>query len=158
MNYEDILSALSVPEINHYVRDGVSHSYPVVGLHDGKIVDCYFLYCVPLTEEDSAECPLATIIVDSKKQELKDYSKKEPNRMKISFTCDDETYWDADERFEELYPKVRSFAFSNNISPQQRESLKSFADIFEVLNYPYRKIYRNLFPAFFEWASEMGGY
>ena len=156
MDYEEILSALAVPEINHYVRDEVASSYPVVGLYDGKIVDCYFIYCVPLTEEDNAEGPLAVLIVDSENQKLNEYSEKESTKIDVISSCDDENFWKADERFEELYPMVRSFAFSKSISQSQKESLKLFLDTFDMLvSCSLRKIYVELFPDFFEWANEI---
>lgn len=157
MNYEKVISALSAPEISRYVRDGVSHSYPVVGLYDGKIADCFFLYCVSLSDKEYAEAPLYSLKVDSEDGTLKVCKETVAQKFNNSLECDDETFWNANGEFEELYPKIRSFAFSKTIDPLQRETLTKFVRTLKVLvNNSFYSIYVELFTEFFNWVDEVG--
>jgi hypothetical protein len=154
VNYNRIISALYTPEISRYARDGVSHSYPVIGLHNGKIVDCFFLYCVSLSDAEYVEGPLSVLIIDSEEKTLIDYQDVKPRKLNNSIECDDDVFWKADENFEELYPQVRSFAFSKNMSPSQIKVLNSFIKTFELLvNDSFLAVYKELFSDFFDWVE-----
>lgn len=155
MKYNDIISMLSIDEVHRYVRDGISHSYPVIGLYNDNIIDCFFLYCVSLSDENDAEGPFATLIIDSEKKNLLEYQETNPQILNNSLDCTDDEFWKADEDFEKLYPEVRSFAFSKSLTSSQKKLLISFVKTFDVLvNKSFYKIYRELFPDFFEWVDK----
>ena len=155
MNYDDIISLLSISEARRYIRYGDSYSYPVIGLHGNKIVDCFFLYCVSFSDETSAEGPFSTLIMDSEEKKLIEHQEKNPQILNNCMNCDDETLWRADGDFEKLYPQIRSFAFSKSINASQKELLFLFINTFKtVVNDSFYKIYRELFPEFFEWADQ----
>jgi hypothetical protein len=158
MKYNDFLESLATPEIRKYVKEGISRSYPVVGQNDGKIVDVFFLYSVSLTDGDSAEAPISSLLIDATAKSLIKYEKCNPEKIDNSLNCSSDDYWEADKEYRELYPQIRTFAFSKKISQSQKEILMAFTKVFRTLyNDSFYKLFNDLFNDFFKWMDEEKG-
>ena len=156
MLYDDFLAALATPDISVYVKEGISRSYPVIGINNGNLVDCFFLYSVSLDNYDLAEGPVSVLTIDSISKTLVEYKKTDPKDLDNSLNCENDEFWLADKEFREIYPKVRSFSFANNINQEQKEILQSFMRTFRLLvNDSFFELYKELCPDFFIWTEQI---
>jgi hypothetical protein len=155
MTYDGIISVLSVPEVNEHAHDGISHSLPIPGFYCNKIVDCFFLYSKSLPDKETANAPFSVIVVDTEAKSLVEHHEEAPHEISTSLSCLDEEYWEAYSDYEVLYPQVRSFAFSESVSPMQKETLRKYLNTLGLLvNTEFYMIYRKLFADFFIWAEK----
>ena len=155
MTYDTFLEALATSEIRKYVRDGISYSYPVMGLCNGKLAECFFLYSVSLTDGNIAEGPISILHIDSEAKSLLNYHETTPSRLDNSLNCELDVFWEADRIFRELYPCIHRFAFSKTIKHSEAEMLKEFNRVFRVLvNNSFYELYKSLFGDFIRWMEQ----
>jgi hypothetical protein len=129
LTYENVVKSLFLPDIEELVPDGECHSLPIVGSVKGIIVDCFFLYCIVVDNEETNEvhyiAPTSILKIDSVKNRLlyfDDSCAPKPVQAKeIDFSNDDKN-----ERYESLYLEVRSFAFKDSLDENEIEVLENF--------------------------------
>jgi hypothetical protein len=163
ITYEDIINMLISEEIGgKQFPDGTSHSYPVIGMEEGVLVDCFFIYhYIPAKNEFTL--PTQKIAIDSYNKKIVYYGNIGTDRaesaesqatVEIVSDYSKEERWVASKEYADLYTKVRTFAYLSQLSPEQRKTLFDYLKVFSVLIPKNQKAYYvELSPSFFEWMT-----
>lgn len=162
--YDDVLEALFSGDIGDYVPDGLAHSFPIIGKENGRIVDCFFIFSYSV-EDEQFNSPIARIIIDSDTKELIHYrtadaepfgSENLSDSYPLQFLRSSEERWEAYTAYQDTYVLVRRFAFTDELSPAEKNTLSDYMKALDALMAVHQKpFYRALSPAFFDWAARM---
>jgi hypothetical protein len=163
VSYQDVLATLFSDGIRHYVPDGTTHSEPLIGLYQGNIVDCFFLYDCNFDDE-TVTVPHARLAVDSMNKTLVYYYSTEEKPFECAahttkiFTVKeqlyDDTYKSYELMYETSYQEIRSFAFETAISKKQKEIVLKYLRAFNYMTDTiFKPFYIELSPEFFNWIK-----
>jgi len=164
MAYEDIINTLVSEEVGgKYLPEGTSHSYPVIGIEEGVLVDCFFVYrYIPIRNEFTP--PTQKIAINSCDKKNVYYenigvinveSADSQAAIKIVSDYSKEERWLASKKYANLYMKVKTFAYHSQLSIEQQKTLCEYLKVFNVLVPKNQKAYYvELSPSFFEWTSK----
>lgn len=151
MTYDNIVDRLiSAEEIVQYCPEGMDVLPLCIGLADGYVADC-FLAAVPEGEGRGRVI-----------WKIKAYSSGARDTITASAESMTKMIYygaDADPELEiaymNLYPIVREFAFSPNLTHAEKKTLKEFDRAWKgVVGKDIRKRMEDDFPDFFEWVRE----
>lgn len=143
-------------------------SYPIPRQSGTKMTECFFLYSnQPVTRKAR---PYAWCVVDSKTGCLMQYNRCEccdfaaglniPIEQQIDYSapaqCDYKELRDRQREFAALYAKLREFAFSDEISDEQRKMLRQYKSLHEqLINPKLTSFYMELSPDFYKWMERI---
>jgi uncharacterized protein YegL len=166
LQYNDIVKILFTEELSdYYFFYGSAHSRPIMGLEDGKMVDCFYLFAFS-RRQSSYTYPFARLAIDPTALDGKRLVYYLTSKEKPFPTGKEGDLFPLDARhtneelkeligdYEKLYPRVREFAFRDNLSGEQRETLGKFYRTFGEINDDIQKVfYKDISPEFFAWAE-----
>ena len=160
--YNDVIETLFSGEIGKYLPEGIAHSFPIIGMEDERIVDCFFLFSYS-HEREQFNSPIARIVIDSYAKELVYYhtaevepfeSDNEPHSFPLNFKHSKDERREALKKYQESYVLVRKFAFAEKLNSAEHDTLLSYMKAFNVLVAVHQKpFYVALSPTFFEWMT-----
>lgn len=162
VGYSDVIKFLFSSRIEKYIPDGLFHSYPIIGRHEGRIVDLFFLYSFK-TDLKEYNAPLALLCLDTGNEELVFHlpTAERPFSSELlekSIYVDDngqdfQTISALQREYEMLYGEVRRIAYSFALSAEQKSTLYSFLKVFNnLVEASLKPFYFELSKDFFDWA------
>lgn len=148
MEYADYVDFLLQNEdLYQYCPEGVSLTPLCIGMINEKVVDCFFCY----EECDEGQSLLWAIRFDciSGLKEKCNIFKTDNEKFSES------TNHNMDDVYANLYPKVRSFAFAEELSTEQKENLREYHEAMKcVMGKELFDIYIEYFPEVFIWIQK----
>lgn len=152
---KEIKSAIFQTEYQELICDGLCCSEPILTIENGRLIDNYFIYACNKTGTTFSK-PMFIFGIDSENKtgvyvntdipiEDKEYA------LQSDMNKDDMLA--AYDKYVELYPKVREFAFKE-CSPEQKQWLYTYLKCLKVISGEILWIfYKYMAPSFFEWAE-----
>ncbi|MDR1701843.1 MAG: hypothetical protein LBR56_03595 [Sporomusaceae bacterium] len=158
LTYKDIVDKIYLPEMQHYVKDGLAYSRPLPGKTKSKLVDCFFSFVISM-EDNVAIGPLAMFRIDAQEGKLMVGEDIDRAFHKEIVLHEIENITEMEfgiKQYENLYPTVRQFAFATPTTPQQKQMLGEFLDALKIvaMNEDLLGIYKSLAPEFFFWSGQ----
>lgn len=165
LTYDQLWKTLFLEGIEEYVPDGASISHPVVDRHGREIVDCFLLYSAS-SDGRRYTAPVARIVIQPETGRLIRYKTVEEDPFAVRagkgyFSDDIPAASDADIRAAELeyqdtYMKVRTIAFQNAVSADEKELLVRYLKALKKVERTALQPYLfELGEHFFQWVKEV---
>jgi hypothetical protein len=164
LTYTHIIEVLMSGDIGKYVPEGLAHSFPVIGMENGKIVDCFFIFSYSRGKNEF-NSPLARLAIDPIAKKLVYYrdvaespfeTDNESHSYPLEFKSSKDERRVALTKYEKRYVSVRKFAFAAELNAAQHDELLKYMKAFNVLiAATQRPFYIALSPSFFEWMIGM---
>lgn len=141
-------------------RLGIAYSFPVPSQDAfGNLIDCFFLYDIDY-QTGQAQPPYARIGIYAEHKQLAFYytskefpftQKEEPahSALILDFSEKDS------QEYEQLYPEIRSTAFSKTIDTGEKQLLSAYCHVATSLFGVQHQYYNDIAPAFFVWMNQM---
>ena len=160
LTYTEIIEALLCDELSQFVPDGIAYSFPVPSQDAfGNLIDCFFLYDIDY-QTGQAQPPYARIGIYAEHKQLAFYytskefpftQKEEPahSALILDFSEKDS------QEYEQLYPEIRSTAFSKTIDTGEKQLLSAYCHVATSLFGVQHQYYNDIAPAFFVWMNQM---
>lgn len=151
VTYDDITDMLlSNGELMPYCLEGTDISPLCIGIHDGKKADC-FLVSIQLDEEqEQFSWKIWAKTEDWEKIEI--VSEKDSEICRLEDGSEPEMI----DRYMELYPEIRQFAFQTGLTEEQKELLREFCSAWKgAVEQNIREKLEKTFSEFFEWERQM---
>ncbi len=167
MKYSDILSELK-RKMAFCFDDSVCLSYPVAGMIGGRRVDKVFLYRKAVGTAGLR--PFASLVTDAENGDilllesckLHDFmdTQQYPLTRKLDYSLPNKTsvqdFKMEQQMIRKLYEGVRTFAFSNELTAEQKELLEKYTFLFTYTTpRELQPFYEALSPEFTVWAREV---
>lgn len=158
IDYQSIISTLFDDESGEYILDGRAFSFPVATRDSsGAVVDNFFVYGAdPLSGASSS--PMAYIGIYSETNRIAYYRQAENVIFPVEIAPDVlsyEEYSHLVQKYQELYPVVRSFASSLFLMTEQKQILLDYFDTQRLLFGGRIRYYRSIAPSFYHWMIKM---
>lgn len=160
LTYHKIIEALLCEELSQYLPDGIAYSLPVPAKDISEhLIDCFFLYDIDF-QTGEAQPPYARIGIYAEQKQLAFYytSKELPfgeGEGASCFQLSFESFEENSQIYEQLYPEIRSIAFSRVIERREQELLARYIHAAKSLFGAQRPYYHDIAPAFFDWIDQM---
>ena len=144
-------------ECKDFLREGLYCSEPILSLEEERLIDNYFIYASNY-DGSIVTKPLIRFGIDSELEGVKYIMNHLPeengypiSNVKAKLINEKDIY----EKYEELYPCIRSFAFVEKCTLEQKEQLKEYINILHDLSgSELWKIYKKIGAPFFDWITE----
>jgi hypothetical protein len=160
LTYNNIIEVLTLGDTGNYVPEGLAHSFPVIGMENGKTVDCFFIFSYSHGRNEF-NSPIARLAIDPIAKELVYYrdatdspfeTDNEAHSYPLEFKYSKDDRREALTKYEKSYISVREFAFAAELNTVQHDYLLEYMKAFNVLvTATQRPFYIALSPSFFEW-------
>lgn len=163
MKYSEIVKELKL-KMTFCFDDSVCFSYPVPDVINGIRVDKVFLYRKSV--EKMGTRPFALLTTDSNSGEILSFensrisdfvdSEKHPFSYKLDYSMPEkeniQDFKMEQQMIRKLYEGIRTFAFSNEVSPEQKELLEKYTFILShAIPKDLLPFYEKLSPKYTEW-------
>lgn len=154
----EVKSVIFKTECKKYIYEGLSCSEPIMSLHEGNIVDNYFIYS---HNEDFTKIsePLISFGIFTDLERVA-YIKQCNGELECRVIDEDlfdlERANDAYNEYVEVYPEIREIAFSKEVDCESVSNLERYLrSLFTFSGNALWQTYTELYPQFFMWAKEL---
>ena len=158
MELKQVKSRLQQSPFGELLTDGMSCSEPILTLGETGLIDNFFAYLVS-RHTRAASGPLARMALDAEHGNLLSLVSAEEQPFSVSptstITLVSPSYTTEDYAAYALrYAKVRDFAFKQDCSAEEKETLSVYLSSLKVVTsstlFPF---YEEMAPSFFAWAA-----
>lgn len=166
VSVDEVIGYITSKNFENIIPEGMSVSIPLFEIGDGKAVDSVFVY-----GEDTHKCicsrPSVKIDFDAVDRrvvncydyyEFSDKLKDLPQVTDIhySIVSDTEKYTAACELYQNVYGRIREFAFRDEITSDEKTMLVSFVrSLFAMVPPELKIVYGTVFINFFNWVNKL---
>lgn len=156
---KEIKSIIFRTECKQYICEGLCCSEPIMSCDASGIIENYFIYACN-SDATTFSRPMVIFGIYSDSENIA-YVKTEVDiedrlfQVNSQQRIDENELFDLYDKYEELYPQIREFAFTD-CSSLQKQILSEFYSNLQVISGTVLwDFYRKLFPQFFEWAEKI---
>lgn len=149
MDYQAIEDLLFDTKESELIMDGSAYTLPFFARYNGRFGDVFFLYYL---SDDGTAMVYGFIMVDPNSRVT--LVSKIGDELIGQFELPNKISNENASKFKELYARVHQFAFNDDLTSEQINTLKEFTDLQKkCMTDSQIFFYFNVFPEFFVWTQ-----
>lgn len=159
LKYKDIVQP-NIEGIADYLKEGKARSFPIPIKNENEVRDVYFIYTA--LRRNAFISPSGRLCIDPILKKIEWYESSAEKAFSYGSNTEVQfkqmrTFNEIEEHVElykTLYPQIRTLAFKDTLSNEEKEVLKKYKSTFNILIDESQKVlYNDISPDFFKWME-----